>query len=184
MLRFQLSFSTGCRKWNTTALTTVPLFIAGLFIGFLVEKCAACPNNRNLRSGPILALGLIQTLKSLWSLRPDFGRNADWLLEQCHKIWVDVGINGSWKRLFLTWLFSQMISRRRREGSILLSFFIVLWSYSRKICLNMCHGNPENSDGCSYLLRICFISLACVSSETHNLRRVFRPGVGAGGGGG
>ena len=36
-------------------------------------------------------------------------------------------------------------------------FFIVLWSYRRKICLNMCHGNPENSDGCSYLPRICFI---------------------------
>ena len=37
-------------------------------------------------------------------------------------------------------------------------FFIVLWSqYSRKICLNMCTGNSENSDGCSYLLRICFI---------------------------
>ena len=37
-------------------------------------------------------------------------------------------------------------------------FFIVLWSqYSRKICLNMCPGNSENSDSCSYLLRICFI---------------------------
>ena len=36
-------------------------------------------------------------------------------------------------------------------------FFIVLWSYGREICLNMCHGNPENSDGCSYLPRICFI---------------------------
>ena len=36
-------------------------------------------------------------------------------------------------------------------------FFIVLWSYGRKICLNMCHDNSENSDGCSYLLRICFI---------------------------
>ena len=35
--------------------------------------------------------------------------------------------------------------------------FIVLWSYGRKICLNMCHGNSENSYGCSYLLRICFI---------------------------
>ena len=22
-------------------------------------------------------------------------------------------------------------------------FFIVLWSYGRKICLNMCHGNSE-----------------------------------------
>ena len=26
-------------------------------------------------------------------------------------------------------------------------FFIVLWSYGRKICLNMCHGNSENSYG-------------------------------------
>ena len=29
--------------------------------------------------------------------------------------------------------------------------------YSREICLNMWHGNSENSDGCSYLLKICFI---------------------------
>ena len=36
-------------------------------------------------------------------------------------------------------------------------FFIVLWPYSRKICLNMCHGNSENQDGCSYVLRICLI---------------------------
>ena len=36
-------------------------------------------------------------------------------------------------------------------------FFIVLLPYGRKICLNMCHGNSENSDGCSYLLKICFI---------------------------
>ena len=35
--------------------------------------------------------------------------------------------------------------------------FIVLWSYGRKICLNMRHGNSENSYGCSYLLRICLI---------------------------
>ena len=36
-------------------------------------------------------------------------------------------------------------------------FFIVLWSYGSKICLNMCHGNSDNSYGCSYPLRICFI---------------------------
>ena len=35
--------------------------------------------------------------------------------------------------------------------------FSVLWSYGKQICLNMCHGNSENSDACSYLLRICFI---------------------------
>ena len=36
-------------------------------------------------------------------------------------------------------------------------FFIGLWSYDTKICLNMCHANSENSYGCSYLLRICSI---------------------------
>ena len=71
-----------------------------------------------------LKLGLIQTLSRLCSPRPNFGRNADWLLEQCYKIWLAVGINGSWKRLFLAWLFSRMISRRRREGSIFVSFLL------------------------------------------------------------
>ena len=37
-------------------------------------------------------------------------------------------------------------------------FLIVLWPYGRKLCLNMCHGNSENSYGCSYLLRIRFIT--------------------------
>ena len=35
------------------------------------------------------------------SLRPEFGRNANWLLEQYHRIWLAVEINGSWRRLFL-----------------------------------------------------------------------------------
>ena len=42
-------------------------------------------------------------------------------------------------------------------------YFIVLWSYGTNICLNMCHGNSENSYGCSYLLRICFIYGTIVS---------------------
>ena len=79
-------------------------------------------NLHNLRSGPILAV-LINWAR-LCLIRPDFGRNADWLLEQCHKIWLAVGNAGSWKRLFLAWLFSWMIRRRRREGSNLLSFLL------------------------------------------------------------
>ena len=39
---FLLSFSTGCLKWNTAAINSLLLFMAGLFIEFLVEKCAAC----------------------------------------------------------------------------------------------------------------------------------------------
>ena len=36
------------------------------------------------------------------------------------------------------------------EGRIdFAAFFIVLWSHGRKICLNMCLGNLENSYGCS-----------------------------------
>ena len=87
-----------------------------------------CPNLNGSRTFSLTAiplkLGLIQTLSRLCSLRPDFGRNADWLLEQYHKIWLAVGNAGSWKRLFLAWLFSWMIRRRRREGSILLSFLL------------------------------------------------------------
>ena len=35
---FLMSFSIGCTKWNTAALSSLLLFTAGLFIGFLVEK--------------------------------------------------------------------------------------------------------------------------------------------------
>ena len=39
---FLLSFSAGCIKWNTAAINSLLSFMAGLFIEFLVEKCAAC----------------------------------------------------------------------------------------------------------------------------------------------
>ena len=74
---------------------------------------------RTAKIGPDLRW---QTLSRLCSIWPDFGRNADCLLEQCHKIWLAVTNAGSWKRLFLSWLFSWMIRRRRRERLILLSF--------------------------------------------------------------
>ena len=105
-------------------------------------------------------LGLIQTLSRLCSLQPDFGRNADWLLEQCLRIWLAVEINGSWKCLFLSRLFSWMIRRRRRERWILLSFLLFYGLMVVKyalICAMESYGNSENSYGCSYLLRICFI---------------------------
>ena len=53
-----------------------------------------------------LKLGLIQSLTSLRGLRPDFGGNADWLLEQYRGIWLAVEINGSWKSLFLEWIIA------------------------------------------------------------------------------
>ena len=39
---FLLSFSTGCLKWNTAAISSLLWFMTGLFIEFLVGKCAGC----------------------------------------------------------------------------------------------------------------------------------------------
>ena len=108
-----------------------------------------------------LKLGLMRTLTSLCCLRPDFARNAEWLLEQCHRIWLAVGINGIWKRLFLgEW---SAVSGEKDFAV----FFIVLRSCGRKICLKMYHGNSENSLGCSYLLRICCTGLAFFFPSFH-----------------
>ena len=115
-----------------------------------------------------LKLGLIQSLTSLRGLRPDFGGNADWLLEQYRGIWLALEINGSWKSLFLAWLIALNNLREWSAVSgekdcvfvclfVCLFFLTVLRSWGRKICLNMCHGNSENSNSCPYRLRICFI---------------------------
>ena len=39
---FQLSFSTGCTKWNSAAIRILLLFMASLFIGFLFEIYVTC----------------------------------------------------------------------------------------------------------------------------------------------
>ena len=73
---------------------------------------------RNLRWGPIQAVLILSLLCGRTKIGPDrksltlllaaarFWPHADWLLEQCHRIWLAVGINGSWKRLFLAWLIA------------------------------------------------------------------------------
>ena len=38
--------SYSCTKWETSAIKILLLFMAGLFIGFLVEKCSAFPSHR------------------------------------------------------------------------------------------------------------------------------------------
>ena len=39
---FNCLFPLDVKNWNTAAIKSVLLFMAGLFIGFLVEKCVAC----------------------------------------------------------------------------------------------------------------------------------------------
>ena len=79
-------------------------------------------------------------------------------------------------------------------------FGLVLSSYGRKICLNICHGNSGNSCGCSYLLRIIgqlsmqlvadnitliffkkiyFLDVICFSSKFPNIIASVRAGLNA-----
>ena len=44
---FSLSFYTGCTKWNSAAIRNVLLFMASLFIGFLVEKYVTCQSRKS-----------------------------------------------------------------------------------------------------------------------------------------
>ena len=44
---FLMSVSTGCTKWNTAAIKSLLLFMAGLFTGVLVEKCVACESRKS-----------------------------------------------------------------------------------------------------------------------------------------
>ena len=44
---FSLSFSTGCTKWNSAAIRSLLLFMASLFIGFLVEKFVTCQSRKS-----------------------------------------------------------------------------------------------------------------------------------------
>ena len=44
----------------------------------------------------------------------------------------------------------QLSAEKRIDFAVL---FSVLWSYGSKICFYMCHGNLENSDGCSQIYK-------------------------------
>ena len=48
LVMFLTVFFTGCTKWNTAAIKSLLLFIAGLFIVFLVKKCATCQSRMTL----------------------------------------------------------------------------------------------------------------------------------------
>ena len=63
-----------------------------------------------------------------------------------------------------------MNDRPSAEEKDFAAFFIVLRSWGRKICLNMCHGNSENSNSCPYLLRFCFIYGTNVSESRSLIR--------------
>ena len=51
LLMFLAVFSSGCKKRNTAVIKISVLFMTVLFIGFLVQKCAACQIHRKSNLG-------------------------------------------------------------------------------------------------------------------------------------
>ena len=67
---FLMSFSTGWTKWNTAAIKSLLLFMAGLFIGFLVEKSVACQNSIiRFRMASFLFFTLLKCVRGFKSLK-------------------------------------------------------------------------------------------------------------------
>ena len=68
-----LTFSTGCTKWNSAAIRSLLLFMASLFIGFLVEKYIACQSQNSdcrwhhFRFHLAWCVRGLQSLKRHWS---------------------------------------------------------------------------------------------------------------------
>ena len=67
-------------------------------------------------------------LSPLCSLLPDFGRKADWRKRRKLKAFIP---------RVVVFMNDPLSAERKIDLDV---FFIVLWSYGRKICLNMCHG--------------------------------------------
>ena len=47
LVMFFTVFSTGCTKWNSAAIRSLLLFMASLFIGFLLEKYVTCQSRKS-----------------------------------------------------------------------------------------------------------------------------------------
>ena len=121
----------------------------------------------NLRSGPVLAVLIHSLLRTPAKMGPD--TNSHKLLLLAARFWpqrwlavetMPQDLIGCWNQQKLKALIPRVADSRRQRREGFCCLFIVLRSCGRKICLNMCHGNSENSDGRSYLLfivRMCFI---------------------------
>ena len=114
------SFSTGCTKWNTAANKILKLFMAGLFIGFLVEKWAGCQSHRKSDFGwigfthfPLLNAYYKEGSKKSQAIRWPSG--ASWLVSlRYYCIWCVFFFSGFLKSIVVsapslcTWQWSDL----------------------------------------------------------------------------
>ena len=87
LVMFLTVFSTGRTKWNTAAIKSLLLFIAGLFIGFFFEKCIAYESRKSdfgwhrFRFSPCLIrlLKRVQNSQAILALLDSFqGLHLEW----------------------------------------------------------------------------------------------------------
>ena len=62
-------FSTGCTKWNSAVIRSLLLFMASLFIGFLVEKYVALQSRKSDSDGIVFVFHLAWCVRRLKSLK-------------------------------------------------------------------------------------------------------------------
>ena len=75
---FLLSLSTGCTKWSTGAIKSLLLFMASLFIVFLVQRCVACQSRKSdfgwhrFRFSPCLMRKRVEKSEAIQALLDSF----------------------------------------------------------------------------------------------------------------
>ena len=69
LVMFLTVFSTECTKWNSAAIKSVLLFMASLFIGFLVEKYDACKVGNLISDSIVFVFHLAWCERGLKSLK-------------------------------------------------------------------------------------------------------------------
>ena len=78
LVMFLTVFSTGCAKWNSAAIRSLLLFMASLFIGFLVEEYVACQSRKSdfgwhrFRFSPCLMRKRVEKSEAILALLDSF----------------------------------------------------------------------------------------------------------------
>ena len=75
---FNCLFLLDVQKWNTAAIKSILLFVASLFIGFLVERCVACQSRKSdfgwhrFRFSPCLMRKRVEKSEAILALLDSF----------------------------------------------------------------------------------------------------------------
>ena len=112
---FYLSVSTGCTEWNTATFKILLLFMAGLFIGFLVEKCAACQSDWKSDFG-------LHRVHLAWCVRPSK-----------KKAFLVPARFISWSRLCFLFVSSNVCTNKNQKALLLLCSQFSSIDYKKKL---------------------------------------------------